>query len=749
MGPVLLEAFNLLLAVQAAQATIVGTVRDDDTGEPLAGAIVALPDLNRTTSTDGAGRYVLLDVPPGPQHVTARFIGHAQHAVHALVPASGRLEIHLALRPDPFRLQTIQVRSPPSIRGLERRDSSSFSDRGSSIAAMRNHPLLAEPDAFQVLSGGDVVLRPESPSGVHIRGGASDQTGYLLDGIPIFSPYHSAGLFSAWNPDALSEVRLSASMPGPADPSVLAGTIAGSTRAPGAHVVSQGSLTTTQARFTVDGPVGSTGIGFLLSLRSAFPGVPLPERDPSYLRVESGDRLAKIEAPVLGGRLRLLAYDSENEIDAAAVAEAPADSGRNAFEWQSGSMGIAWGRSLGGYEIGVTGWSAGSEAGSSWDARGGPVRLRSERRDIGLMVTAERGTGRHRRAAGIRVERSRTSYRISDSAGVPGMLAATTPAATAFGQQTMPVGGHADLTLGAAVALGEGRLHLGPRAQVRWRPGGGLELSASYSRAHQFAQSLRNSESVVGGVFPADLYVGAGAPGVPTASGEQGTIAAEYLPAGGVRLGLTAYHRRSRGLLLIAPRDGSPFSTGPFTAGSGSATGASLDGGVSTARVGVVASYGIQRVRLAYGEGEYAPDHGTTHLVESGVIVFPSATVSVRLGATAAFGRRTTTAVGGFEWEACNLLDQGCEFGGSPTHDGEPLGATALPAYLRVDLGVRKHWHFEVAGRDAMVALFGTVTNLLNRKNVLTFARQPSTGELVPVHMRPLAPLLVGLDWQF
>lgn len=61
--------------------------------------------------------------------------------------------------------------------------------------------------AVQALGGGDVVLSPESPSGGQVRGGGSDQTAYLLDGIPGFSPYHGAGVFSAWNPDALSQLH--------------------------------------------------------------------------------------------------------------------------------------------------------------------------------------------------------------------------------------------------------------------------------------------------------------------------------------------------------------------------------------------------------------------------------------------------------------------------------------------------------------------------------------------------------------
>jgi hypothetical protein len=101
------------------------------------------------------------------------------------------------------------------------------------------------------------------------------------------------------------------------------------------------------------------------------------------------------------------------------------------------------------------------------------------------------------------------------------------------------------------------------------------------------------------------------------------------------------------------------------------------------------------------------------------------------------------------EWEACNLLDQGCEFAGSPRYRTDQLGATSLPTYFRIDLGLRKHWHLEVGGRDVELGLFGTVTNLLGRKNVLTLAPAGATGTPGVVEMRPRSPLVVGLDWRF
>ncbi|MFL5519131.1 MAG: hypothetical protein ACJ8DJ_23470, partial [Gemmatimonadales bacterium] len=139
---------------------------------------------------------------------------------------------------------------------------------------------------------------------------------------------------------------------------------------------------------------------------------------------------------------------------------------------------------------------------------------------------------------------------------------------------------------------------------------------------------------------------------------------------------------------------------------------------------------------------------GTSHLIELGGIVFPSATSSIRLSATGILGRPATAFTGAFEWESCNLLDRGCELGGSPHNTGE-LGHIRLPAYIRLDLSLRKHWHMNLAGRDVIVAVFGTVTNLLSRNNVLTVVTDPATGRTTAVEMRPFAPLLAGLDWRF
>lgn len=319
---------------------------------------------------------------------------------------------------------------------------------------------------------------------------------------------------------------------------------------------------------------------------------------------------------------------------------------------------------------------------------------------------------------------------------------------TAFGQHARPLTARSELWAGLAASLAAGDVLLSPRASVRWRAMGGLALFAAFSRTHQFAQSLRNAESVVGHVFPAELAVASGVADVPVAEGDQVVLAAELALHPGLRLGAQAFDRRLGRLLLVAPVESGPFATSAFVIGGTTARGASVELAASGARYGLVASYGLQRVRVSYGDSVYTPRHGTTHTVDAGITVHPTATSSIRLSLAAAMGRTATRVSGPFEWESCNVLDQGCEFAGSPQLLG-PLGADRLPAYARVDLGGRKHWHVRVADRDVLIGVFGTLSNVLGRSNTLGHVVDPETGERQPIGMLPLTPLIIGIDTRF
>ncbi len=750
---------HLLLAAQAAAGSITGIVKDAESGAPLAGAIVTLVDLARIVLTDPSGRYDLLDVPAGPQHIVVRRIGYAPRIFHALVPRDGAVEIDVTLRPEPIPLEPIDVQARVPVRGLEDSEGALYPDRGFSTAAVRGHPMLPEPDVLRAAAGGEVIIRPESPSGIHVRGGASDQIAYLLDGIPVFSPYHAAGTFSAWNPDALSRIDLfTASSPAP-HPDALSGVVSGITRATGTALVSQGSFSTTQARVMIEGPAGRSGARYLLSLRSAFPGLLLHTRDRSYLRGEGGDWIAKLESPFLGGHLRLLGCGSGTALDAAARSRADStaigDPARNSLSWGSRSFGADWARPLAGASLRLRAWSATGEAHAGWRGsdppEGSQEHLSADRRDAGLAAIASLAGAGTSTEAGVRVEGIRTIYGVRSDAAGGGLLSldARTPVAAAFieHRRACPARSEANLFLMGSLAAGD--VYLSPAAQLRWQASDALAVSGAYARRHQFVQSLRNPESIIANVFPVDLYAGAGDSGVPVARSDLGIVALEYRPAAGMRIGAQAYARALDGLALVAPQESDPFAVTGFASGTGRARGLAVEAAANGTRYAVIASYGFQRVRYQYGDSSYVPDQGAAHSIETGITIFPSATSSIRLGVTSLLGRRATAFRGPFEWESCNLLDQGCEVSGTPGDRSGPLGGVRLPAYVRLDLGARKHWHLRAGGRDWILAVFASASNLFGRRNVLAVTTDPSTGRRTQIDMLPRSPIVAGMDWQF
>lgn len=742
MGPSLLSLVAVVSLVQAPEASVAGVIREAESGRPLAGALVQLGDVGRGTLSGPDGTYRLANVGPGPKHLTVSSLGHATRTLHALVPVSGVLELDVALVASPIRLEglTVEPRRASVARPAEL--DAPHADRTVSIAAVRSHPLLGEPDVLGALAGGMVALDPEAADGVSVRGGAADHTAYELDGVPIFDAVHAAGMLSTWNPDALAEVALTGAAPAPSLRPALAGVVSGFVRAPGARFGAEGHLSTTHGGLSVHGPLGGRGAGYVLSMRSGYPGAFVPHDEPSYLRGETGDGLLKVRAPFLGGELGFLGYSADNELLGGVPSEGSEPSGAGSvFEWGSSSVGMTWSGGTGPLALEMKSWRAESRAGSSSSGTGVVPDLSARREELGAQVLFRSAGAWAASELGVRLDRTRTAYDVA------GVIRGDQPTASLFGELSSGLGSEVRARIGASFTSDMHRWYVSPRVQAVWAPTAAWALALSASRMHQFTQSLRNSESVVGHVFPADLMVSTGTPGIPVPVSDQVVLSWNWSLLPSVRAAVQGFARATRSVVLVASGEVGPYAVGPFDVGSSSARGASVEVSGTGARYSWLLSYGLQRVEASASGVSYAPRHGPLHTFDAGVVTFPSTTLSIRAGLIGIWRRRSTDVGGAFEWEACNLVDLGCEFAGSPVLAG-PLGGTSLPPYLRLDLGVRKHWHLRTAGKDTTLGLFATVTNVLGRTNALVMSRS-ADGSRQLITMRPRAPLVVGLDWEF
>lgn len=84
-------------AVAQEHGAILGTVRELESGRPLAGALVALVGAPVRAETDAAGRYHLLTVPAGDAHVRIQHPGYATMVEELTVPAGGTVVAHFHL----------------------------------------------------------------------------------------------------------------------------------------------------------------------------------------------------------------------------------------------------------------------------------------------------------------------------------------------------------------------------------------------------------------------------------------------------------------------------------------------------------------------------------------------------------------------------------------------------------------------------------------------------------------------------
>lgn len=198
----------LLLFTQNAHAlvTVSGKIHDRETGESIPGVAVMVEGTRRGAAANVEGFFSIADLEPG--QITLRFsaLGY-QFVTRELTLVEGENQ-HLSIRLVPEAIQVMQVDIVVE-REQERTYTPKVAQYSLPTKELAKLPQLAEPDLFrslQVLPG--VLATSDYSSELNIWGGSSDQNLILLNGIEVYKPTHLGGLFSAFNMDAIKDVKL-------------------------------------------------------------------------------------------------------------------------------------------------------------------------------------------------------------------------------------------------------------------------------------------------------------------------------------------------------------------------------------------------------------------------------------------------------------------------------------------------------------------------------------------------------------
>lgn len=199
----------LLLALGGAAwaqqgGTVRGSVYDKVSGEPIIFGTVFLEGTEYGTHTDENGFFSLGNVPPGTYRLVATYISYDSVVVEIEVRPGRIVQQQLYMTESSVNLSVVDV----SARKEKARSEVSVSAVRISPREISALPSIGgQADLAQylpVLPG--IVTTGDQGGQIYIRGGSPIQNRIMLDGMTIFNPFHSIGLFSVFETEAIRTI---------------------------------------------------------------------------------------------------------------------------------------------------------------------------------------------------------------------------------------------------------------------------------------------------------------------------------------------------------------------------------------------------------------------------------------------------------------------------------------------------------------------------------------------------------------
>lgn len=743
-----LAALTLLAApADTLPGAIRGSVQSEPTGVPLVFAVVQVESEGRVldTVTDSAGGYRLRRVPAGRHLLRVRHLDHAPLELEVLVPAGAEVSLDFALKPRPIALAEVVVQGAApggagdtavATHGELAMVSSRALEAGAAVAgAGLGHEGGGSHGGGEGQDPGDVL---------YVRGSSADLKLVLLDGAPVYAPFHMGGLIPTFEPEALGSARLYLGGAPARYDGGLSYVLDMRTRAGRPeHPRLAGAADLLSGRLLAEGPLPG-GAAFLATGRAVHGGaVERLEGEPFPYGYNEG--LARLDLPLPGGsELGATAFVNREEVrvdslssrdptarwgnaagslrwrgpllGSQAEATAALTGFRARLPWRTASramvMEAAIGRARGALDLSRSVWGAQLRYGLSYDrlwveheaglreVEGEPIRLRSDSRGD---------------AGGVYVDAAwQPRPRLAMRAGMRGDV----------------------FSIGTTLSLS-------PRLSATWLLGEGAALTVAGGRYHQYVRQAGAADPARGtvgapGNFGDSLGVGTR---LAVSRATHAALALDQQLGDGLRLGLEGYFKHFEGL-PPGDRTRSYHSgvdvwarrvAGPVSGWLGYSLGWSWseddDAAWGTRRfagrhllsagvAGEIGRHGRFGARMAYGAGlPYTAVYGTAPGAPEGLT-------------------GSSTPRGG------TTLDSSAEEGGAP------LSGAPRDPYLRVDVEVSRTWTPRWGSRRAELTPYLRVLNALDRRDGLFYRYDASGTGTRSVATLPLLPV-AGLSFRF
>lgn len=192
--------FMVFYGLHGQDASIRGFVYEEMSGEPAILANVYLIGTSHGASTDLNGYFLISKIPLGSYTLLVTYLGYDTIRQQVKLEGNKLLNKKFYLKKSSVKLETVEV----SAERQAQRTETNTSIVKITPKQINKIPSMGQADFaqyLQVVPG--IIYTGEQGGQFYVRGGSPIQNKILLDGMVIYNPFHSLGVFSVFETDLI------------------------------------------------------------------------------------------------------------------------------------------------------------------------------------------------------------------------------------------------------------------------------------------------------------------------------------------------------------------------------------------------------------------------------------------------------------------------------------------------------------------------------------------------------------------
>ena len=185
----------------AQTATVRGFVYEEESGEPAMFSNIFLEGTTFGASSDINGYFLISKIPAGSYVLKVTYLGYDTVSVPVLLQENKMLDKKFYLKKSSVELETVTISGERIAARTETRTSvvKVTPKQIKTIPSIGGQADIAQ--YLQVVPG--VVFTGDQGGQFYVRGGSPIQNKVMLDGMTVYNPFHSIGLFSVFETDLI------------------------------------------------------------------------------------------------------------------------------------------------------------------------------------------------------------------------------------------------------------------------------------------------------------------------------------------------------------------------------------------------------------------------------------------------------------------------------------------------------------------------------------------------------------------